>query len=103
MRSQAARVVRASATPWPSTAASISMLAWLKIGPRKTGLEMPAVANHLVQVLQSSRRKRGYFSRSDGGDHETLVCSAGDRPARAKVRSPVVRMAGWRERKFPKF
>ena len=25
-----------------------------------------------------------------------LVCSAGDRPARAKVRSPVVWMAGWR-------
>jgi hypothetical protein len=25
-----------------------------------------------------------------------LVCSAGVRPARAKVRSPVVRMAGWR-------
>src|SRR5262249_2731301 len=65
MRSQAARVVRASAIPWPSMAASISMLAWLRIGPRKTGLQMPADANHLVQVLQSSRRKRGYFSKSD--------------------------------------
>src|SRR5262249_33293638 len=65
MRSQAARVVRASATPWPSTAASISMLAWLRIGPRKTGLQMPADANHLVQVLQSSSRKRGYFSKFD--------------------------------------
>ena len=33
MRSQAASAVRASATPWPSTAASINMLALLRIGP----------------------------------------------------------------------
>jgi hypothetical protein len=33
MRSQAASAVRASATPWPSTAASISMLALLRTGP----------------------------------------------------------------------
>src|SRR5437588_9046081 len=33
MRSQAASMVRASATPWPSTAASISMLARFRIGP----------------------------------------------------------------------
>src|SRR5260370_1159848 len=30
---------------------------------------------------------------------ERLACSAGDKPAGAKVRSPVVRMAGWRETK----
>jgi len=29
------------------------MLAWLKIGPRKTGLEMPAVANHLVRMQKT--------------------------------------------------
>ena len=33
MRSQAASAVRASATPWPSTAASISMLARFRTGP----------------------------------------------------------------------
>src|SRR5436190_13034719 len=33
MRSQAASVVRASATPWPSMAASINMLARFKTGP----------------------------------------------------------------------
>src|SRR6266481_30346 len=30
---------------------------------------------------------------------ERLACSAGDKPAGAKVRRPVVRMAGWRETK----
>ncbi len=30
---------------------------------------------------------------------ERLACSAGDRPAGAKVRRPVVRIAGWRETK----
>src|SRR5215472_2457749 len=39
-------------------------------------------------------------SLSDGRDQLTLMCSAGDRPAKAKVRSLVVWMAGWRERKF---
>lgn len=29
---------------------------------------------------------------------EMLACSAGDKPAGAKVRRPVVRIAGWRER-----
>ena len=33
---------------------------------------------------------------------ESLVCSAGDRPAGAKVRSPVVWIAGWRETKILK-
>jgi cobalamin biosynthesis protein CobD/CbiB len=33
MRSQAASAVRASAMPWPSTAASINMLALFRIGP----------------------------------------------------------------------
>ena len=33
MRYQAASAVRASATPWPSTAASINMLARLRTGP----------------------------------------------------------------------
>src|SRR5712692_6924596 len=33
MRSQAASAVRASATPWPSAAASISMLTRFKTGP----------------------------------------------------------------------
>src|ERR1700680_1130997 len=37
MRSQAASAVRANATPWPSTAASISMLARFRTGPRATG------------------------------------------------------------------
>jgi hypothetical protein len=31
-----------------------------------------------------------------------LVCSAGGRPAGARVRSPVVRIAGWRETKILK-
>src|SRR6266853_6178571 len=30
---------------------------------------------------------------------ERLACSAGDKPAGAKVRRPVVRIAGWRETK----
>ena len=33
---------------------------------------------------------------------QRLVCSAGDKPAGAKVRSPVVRIAGWRETKILK-
>jgi hypothetical protein len=31
-----------------------------------------------------------------------LMCSAGDKPAGARVRSPVVRIAGWRETKILK-
>jgi len=30
---------------------------------------------------------------------ERLACSAGDKPAGVKVRSPVVRITGWRETK----
>jgi methyl acetate hydrolase len=49
-----------------------------------------------------ARRKRrvdatngsGNPARAGSCDQVRLVCSAGDRPARAKVRSPVVRMAG---------
>src|SRR5579871_1266993 len=66
MMSQAASAVRASATPWPSMAASISMLALPRTVPCTTGSATPAVSNHLAQVLQSSRRKSGSFNRSDG-------------------------------------
>ena len=65
MRSQAASAVRASATPWPSTAASISMLARLRTGPWATGSTTPAASNHRDQVFQSSRRSSGNFSKSD--------------------------------------
>src|SRR5262249_13725202 len=54
MRSHAASAVRASATPCPSTAASISMLA-VRTGPRATGSEIPAASNHLDHVSQPSR------------------------------------------------
>src|SRR5207247_3836365 len=65
MRSQAASAVRASATPWPSTAASINMLARFKTGPCATGSVTPAASNHLAQVFQSSRRNSGNFNKSD--------------------------------------
>src|SRR5580704_6631567 len=67
MRSRAASAVRASATPWPSMVASISMLARLRIGPRATGSATPAAADHLDQVFQSSRRSSGNFSRAELG------------------------------------
>lgn len=65
MRSKAASAVRASAMPWPSMAASISMLARFKTGPRRTGLATPAASNHLDQFFQSSRRSSGNLGKSE--------------------------------------
>jgi len=49
---QAARVVRASAIPWPSIAASINMLARFRTGPGNcSGATTPARANHRSQAL----------------------------------------------------
>ena len=66
MMSQAASVVRASATPWPSTAASINMLARFRTGPCAIGSLTPAASNHLFQFFQSSRRNSGNLNKSDG-------------------------------------
>src|SRR5215471_5721107 len=71
---------------------------------RGTRGEIPGAASKAVDLggerpLPSIARFRT-ASISDGRDQLTLVCSAGDRPARAKVRSLVVWMAGRRERKF---
>src|SRR5215467_13236116 len=58
--------------------------------PQSSGVQVPAPPIACLRAV----------SISDGRDQLTLVCSAGDRPARAKVRSLVVWMAGRRERKF---
>src|SRR5262252_4371213 len=58
--------------------------------PQSSGVQVPAPPIACLRAV----------SISDGRDQLTLVCSAGDRPAKAKVRSLVVWMAGWRERKF---
>src|SRR5215470_5924590 len=52
-RSHAARVVRASATPCPSTVASMSMLAWLRTGPPRGEAETPATSNHVDQLVET--------------------------------------------------
>jgi hypothetical protein len=67
MRSQAASVVRASAIPWPSSAASISMLAWFNTGPWSTSAPTTAAASsHFSQFFRSSRCSSGSFNRSEG-------------------------------------
>jgi hypothetical protein len=58
-QNEMASVVRASATPWPSTAASMSILAWFSAGPRRVGAETPAASNHFDQVAQPSKRSSG--------------------------------------------
>src|SRR5215467_14874809 len=58
--------------------------------PQSSGVQVPAPPIACLRAV----------SISDGRDQLTLMCSAGDRPAKAKVRSLVVWMAGWRERKF---
>ena len=61
MRSQAASVVRASATPWPLIAASIAMLARFSTGPCVTfASSTPAACSHLRPVgpaVQVDQRK----------------------------------------------
>ena len=72
---------------------------WQRIGgesPVAAGKAANLVGERPMPSIARSRTA----SISDGRDQLTLVCSVGDRPARAKVRSLVVWMAGWRERKF---
>src|SRR5215208_2402317 len=49
IKSQAASAVRAKAMPWPSIAASISMLARFRTGPEPTVAFTPAASNRRVQ------------------------------------------------------
>src|SRR5215471_17015112 len=65
MRSKATSVVRASAMPWPSIAASISMLARLRTGPGMAWVVTLAASNHRPQFVQSSSRRSGNFTKSD--------------------------------------
>src|SRR5215831_19415614 len=73
----------------------------LPIFKEKTGIEVKVLvaagkaANLAGERPVPSIARSRTASISDGRDQLTLVCSAGDRPARAKVRSLVVWMAGW--------
>ena len=57
---------------------------------------------HVVEDLESTRKKV-VGEPYEGKPHVRLcvqlrlACSAGDRPAGVKARSPVARIAGWRE------
>jgi hypothetical protein len=52
-------------------------------------------------VMVTAEQREPYESRGSRTVvcPERLACSAGDKPAGAKVRRPVVRIAGWRETK----
>src|SRR6516225_117218 len=65
MRSFAASMVRASAMPWPSIAASITMLAWFRIGPcKRPSLSAPAASSQRDQSKRSSKCSSGNRSTS---------------------------------------
>jgi len=50
----------------------------------------------------SPRKRHGEYSPFELCVQRRLACSAGGKPAGARVRSPVVRIAGWRETKILK-
>ena len=90
IRSHAASAVRASAIPWPSTAASINMLARFRTGPGTGGAVTPAASNHLDQVLpvfEAQQRKFQQISRF--GDAVTtrnkFWCADWEKPLGAKA------------------
>src|SRR4051812_31408692 len=77
MRSEAASVVRARATPCPSIAASITMLARLRTGPCKTSAsgtpaasEPPAPVAPVVEMQQGQPQEVGRLAQAIAAGHQ---------------------------------